>query len=159
MTKKAYALLLSLIFAALVLAACGGGSDDGGSADGESSDQEQVLRMHLGDDPTTFDPSLHEDFVTGSITRQVLDGLVRFGEDGEPTESLAENIDISDDGLTYTFELRESEWTNGDPVTAHDFVYSWTRVLNAETASGAAHNAFLIKNGEDYFNGDADKED
>ncbi|HLQ74199.1 MAG TPA: peptide ABC transporter substrate-binding protein [Bacillota bacterium] len=162
MSRKGLTLLLSLIFTALILAACGGGSDDGeesSTSEEGSSSEEQVLRMHLGDDPTTFDPSLHEDFVTGSMTRQIFDGLVRFGEDGEPTESLAESIDISDDGLTYTFELRESEWTNGDPVTADDFVYSWTRVLSAETASGAAHNAFLIKNGEDYFNGDAEKED
>lgn len=159
--KKRMLVLLSLVFLSLVLVACGGGDDavgtddnDGGSADGE-----QVLRMHLGADPTTFDPSLHEDFVTGSITRQVFDGLVRLGENDEPVESLAEDIDISDDGLTYTFKLRESEWTNGDPVTAHDFVYSWMRVLNAETASGAAHNAFLIKNGEAYFNGEAEADE
>lgn len=158
-------LLLSVILAG-VLVACSGSSDSASAPDsdaknGESgdADSEQVLRMHLGTDPTTFDPSLQEDFISGSITRQIFDGLVRIGENDEPVESLATDIDISDDGLTYTFKLRESEWTNGDPVTAHDFVYSWMRVLNAETASASAHNAFLIKNGEAYFNGEAEAEE
>lgn len=157
-----FLLLILLLLGGLV--ACGS-QDDRTSApeengeDSGSSDHEQVLRIHLGADPTTFDPSLHEDFLTGSITRQVFDGLVRFGEDDELVESLATEIDVSDDHLTYTFTLRESEWSNGDPVTAHDFVYSWMRVLNAETASGAAHNAFVIKNGEAYFNGEVEADE
>lgn len=159
MSKKRIILLVSLMFIIGALAACGEGTDVlSDDSEDSSGDDEQVLRMHLGTDPTTFDPSLHEDFLTGSITRQVFDGLYRLGEDG-PEPSLAEDVDISEDGLTYTFKLRESEWTNGDPVTAHDFVYAWMRVLNAETASGAAHNAFLIKNGEPYFNGEADADE
>lgn len=161
--KRISILLTVLMFLLLAgLVACGGNNvsdgNGGEQADG-SSGEEQVLRMHLGSDPTTFDPSLHEDFITGSMTRQMFDGLVRLGEDDEPVPSLAEEIDISEDKLTYTFSLRESEWTNGDPVTAYDFEYAWLRVLNAETASGAAHNSFLIKNGEDFFNGEVEEEE
>jgi len=168
--KNRLLVFASMLFLIVILAACGGGGVDDvvgddsskteseGKSEGEASADEQVLRMHLGTDPTTFDPSLHEDFLTGSMTRQLFDGLYRLGEDG-PEMSLATDLDLSEDGMTYTFELRESEWTNGDPVTAHDFVYAWMRILNAETASGAAHNAFIIKNGEDYFHGKADAED
>lgn len=158
MRKRTFMLLASLLFVIGALVACGGDDDTSGTGDGGSADGEQVLRMHLGADPTTFDPSLHEDFLTGSMTRQLFDGLYRLGEDG-PEPSLATDLDLSEDGLTYTFTLRESEWTNGDPVTAHDFVYAWMRILNAETASGAAHNAFIIKNGEPYFHGEVDADE
>src|SRR5690625_2239003 len=97
----------SMLFLIVILAACGGGGvddvvgDDSSKTedDGEASADEQVLRMHLGTDPTTFDPSLHEDFLTGSMTRQLFDGLYRLGEDGTGM-SLATDLDLSEDGMT-----------------------------------------------------------
>ena len=69
-----------------------------------------------------------------------MEGLVRLDSNLEPKEAMAEKIDISEDGLTYTFTLRDAQWTNGDPVTANDFVYGWLHMLNPETAS---YSAFL----------------
>src|SRR5690625_4644202 len=120
MRKSSLVKSVSLLFLIVILAACGGGGvddvvgDDKSSStsdNGESSGDEQVLRMHLGTDPTTFDPSLHEDFLTGSMTRQLFDGLYRLGVDG-PELSLATDVDVSEDGMTYTFTLRSEEHTS-----------------------------------------------
>lgn len=85
-----------------------------------------------------------------SITRAAFDGLLRLDVDGKIKESVAEKYEVSPDGLTYTFHLRDSKWSNGDPVTAHDFEYAWKRVLNPETASGYAYQMYYLKNGEAY---------
>lgn len=65
---------------------------------------------------------------------------------------VAEAWEISDDGLTYTFHLRDNaRWSNGDPVTSHDFIYSWRRAMLPDTAAGYGHFMFFIKGAEDFF--------
>jgi oligopeptide transport system substrate-binding protein len=65
---------------------------------------------------------------------------------------VAEAWEISDDGLTYTFHLRDNaRWSNGDPVTADDFIYSWRRAMLPDTAAGYGHFMFFIKGAEDFF--------
>src|SRR5699024_3892108 len=85
------------------------------------------------------------------------EGLYRLGEDGEYKEGIAIDHEVSEDGLTWTFNLREdAEWENGDPVTAHDFEYAWKRIVDPETASvhGKQDVADLLKNGEAVNEGD-----
>lgn len=146
MRKKALLVIGAMLVLFSVLSGC---SDDTTSNDGDS----KVLRMQLGADPTTFDPAHNGDFLTSALLRQMFDGLVRLDENSEPVESVASNIEVSDDKLTYTFTLRESEWSNGDPVTAHDFAYAWLRILNPDTGSSNADIFFLIKNAEAYYEG------
>lgn len=67
--------------------------------------------------------------------------------------------EISPDGLTYTFKLRDAKWSNGEPVKAADFVYSWLRVLAPETASEYAYQLFYIKGAEEFNSGKGKKED
>jgi oligopeptide transport system substrate-binding protein len=120
----------------------------------------QEMRVNLGSgEPSTLDPGLAEDIPSMSIARAAFDGLLRLGVDGQIKEAVAEKYEVSPDGLTYTFHLRDSKWSNGDPVTAHDFEYAWKRVLNPETASGYAYQLYYLKNGEAYNAGKAKAED
>ena len=166
MKKWLSLLLMSLV--AIVLAACTA-SDDAGSTDSSEekpaenveSDSntggEKVLFLNNGNEPTSFDPSIGFDSVSWDPLNNLMEGLVRLDANLEPKEAMAEKIDISDDGLTYTFTLRDAQWTNGDPVTAGDFVYGWLHMLNPETAS---YSAFLatgyIEGAQAYNEGSGD---
>ncbi len=70
------------------------------------------------------------------------------GPGNKPVPGATESYTLSEDGKTYIFKLRHSNWSNGDPVTAHDFEYAWKRAINPETASEYAHIMFDIKNAE-----------
>lgn len=93
---------------------------------------------------------------TGSmnILRHIMDGLVMLNQNDEPVPAIAESWEISNDGLTYTFKLRQdAKWTNGDPVTAKDFVFAWNQLFTAETAADYASTwAGYIAGAEDMLN-------
>jgi oligopeptide transport system substrate-binding protein len=89
-----------------------------------------------GTDPTTLDPALSSDSNSASYIIQIFSGLVRLDEDLEPAPDIAERWEISDDGCTYTFYLRDNVvFQDGRKVTAADFKYSWERACNPETGS------------------------
>lgn len=152
MKKWLSLLLLSVLV--LVLAACTANEDDDSATTDEANDteeintsEEKVLYLNNGNEPTSFDPSIGFDSVSWDPLNNLMEGLVRLDENLEPQPAMAESIDVSEDGLTYTFKLRDAQWTNGDPVTANDFVYGWLHMLNPETAS---YSAFL---GTSYIEG------
>ncbi len=166
--KKTNWLLLALaLVLSMFLAACSGGGDsetgsEGGSdsgSDGESSsgDSEQVLNLSESAEIPTMDSSLATDAVAFQWLGSTKDGLYRLGENGEPEPGIAKSHEVSEDGLTWTFTLREDAvWSNGDPVTAHDFVFAWQRAVNPDTGSeygpymlgGVVKNASAIASGE-----------
>lgn len=113
---------------------------------------EQVLRVNWGADPPDLDPQTTTDQVSFWIINAVYEGLVRTQPDGTiPKGSgLAEDWTISEDGLTYTFKLKDAEWSDGTPVTAYDFEYAWLRALDPEVASEYAYQFYHIKNAEAY---------
>lgn len=90
------------------------------------------------------------------MLQNLFKGLYKLDADGTTyVPAMAESCEVSEDGLTYTFTLREGLlWSDGSPLTAHDFEYSWLRVLNPESASGCASDLWVIKNGEAYYNGE-----
>ncbi len=89
-------------------------------------------------DPVPLDPAVARDVNSAFMTRQVFRGLTRFDEDLEPVPELAQRIEISADGLTYTFQLHENaRFADGSPITAQDVVYSLTRALSPTTAEQA----------------------
>lgn len=95
---------------------------------------EQTLIWNLGSEPKTLDPGLNTAVDGGDIINHTFEGLMReVGGMLEP--GMAESYSVSDDKLTYTFTLRDATWSDGQPVTAHDFEYAWARVLDPETAS------------------------
>ncbi len=116
---------------------------------------EQIFRIANMAEPEYLDPAMITGVVESNIVRNLFEGLCEYDpRDLSPIPGVAERWTISEDGLTYTFHLRkDARWTNGDPVTAHDFVYSWERVLNPATASRYAYQLYYVKNGEAYNKG------
>ncbi|MCM3798143.1 peptide ABC transporter substrate-binding protein [Caldibacillus thermoamylovorans] len=160
MKKKKWSLLLAaLLLVSTVLAACGGKSDESsekGSGDTDKS-SEQVLRLMNGDQIPTMDSSMATDQYAFQFLGESMEGLYRLGKDGKVEDGMAIDHEVSDDGLTWTFKLREdAKWSNGDPVTAHDFVYAWRRAVDPATGSeygpymmgGVIKNATAVNKGE-----------
>jgi oligopeptide transport system substrate-binding protein len=121
-----------------------------------SQSKDQVLTLNLGiAEPETLDPAKSTGVAESTIELNLHEGLTRLDKDGNPTPGIAENWDISEDGKTYTFYLRDAEWNNGDPITAHDFEWSWKRALAPETAAEYAYQLWYIKNAQAYTEGNA----
>ncbi len=95
----------------------------------------QALTVSLEGGPGTLDPTLASQATTFDVLNNVMEGLVRLDGNGVPQQGLASAWKESADGLTYTFTLRRSSWSNGDPVTAQDFVYAWDQALDPRTAA------------------------
>ncbi|MDO5631368.1 MAG: peptide ABC transporter substrate-binding protein [Paracoccus sp. (in: a-proteobacteria)] len=95
----------------------------------------QSYTFWLLDAIKTLDPAKNTDVEGSDALRNLFEGLMNEDAHGAMVPGLAESVDESDDKLTYTFHLRDAKWSNGEPVTAGDFVYAWQRVVNPETAS------------------------
>ena len=96
---------------------------------------EQVLNWNLGADPKTIDPGLNSASDGGHVINNTFEGLMR-DIDGEFQPAMAESYEVSDDKMTYTFNMRDGvKWSDGEPLTAYDFEYAWNRVLDPATAS------------------------
>ncbi|AIS51790.1 oligopeptide-binding protein OppA [Thermoanaerobacter kivui] len=154
--KRAIVTLLSIVLVlSAVLAGCSGQSKTSTSTISANNASEQVLNLNLGDEPPTLDPQKATDEVSFTILNDVLEGLVRYDMNGkiEKGSGLAKDWEISEDGLTYIFHLRDAKWSDGNPITAYDFEYAWKRALNPNTASQYAYQLFYIKGAEEYNSG------
>ncbi|WHX47680.1 peptide ABC transporter substrate-binding protein [Paenibacillus woosongensis] len=165
--NKSLLLLLTLVLAlSTLLAACGSndkGASDGGKnntpAENASSGEEklaadQTLRVNLSAEPPTFDPAQAQDSQANTVLKTMYEGLARMDEHGQPVPAAAEKWDV--DGTKYTFHLRkDAKWSNGDPVTANDFVFAWERVLspNTQPAAPYAYQLYYLKNAQAYNEG------
>lgn len=146
--KKKLALLLTLLLAlGTVLSACGGknSAGDGGS---EKEKPKQEFRVNIKTEPFSLHPGLANDNTSGTVLRNTFEGLTRIGMDGKPELAMAEDYKVSEDGTVYTFKLRDAKWSNGDPVTAHDFEYAWKWALDPKNESQYAYQLYYLKNGE-----------
>ena len=131
---------------ALTLGACGSKSSDSAS--------KQVLNWNESAELPTMDLSKATDVVSFDTLNNTMEGLYRLGKDSKIEPGLATKTKVSSDGLTYTFTLRkDAKWSNGDKVTAKDFVYSWRRTLDPKTNSQYAYLFEGIKNATDVMNG------
>lgn len=157
-TKK---ILSSLIIISLVtsigLVGCGeknnsnGGNSESASSN-DSMDKDQHLNTIFDQEPKTIDQSKSTDSYSSQILTNVSEGLTRLEADEEGNTSIeaagAESWETSEDGLTWTFKIRDMKWSNGDKVTAGDYEYGIKRTINAETGSQYAFLLFPIKNAE-----------
>jgi oligopeptide transport system substrate-binding protein len=160
MRMKRMSLLALLALAVLLAAGCGGDDDGGGDAAGTGTTAtdsegglaaEQVITVNWGAEPPSLDPGLATDVTSSGIVLSIMDPLVSLGDDLEPVAQLAESWETSEDGLTVTFHLRDDgRWTNGDPVTAEDFEWSWKRTISPELAADYAYQFYGIKGAAEY---------
>lgn len=114
-------------------------------------DAHKPIRYALESEPETLDPRK----MTGSpemhVVVQIFEGLTTLDANSTPLPAAAERWDVSSDGLTYKFYIRaNAKWSNGDPVTAHDFEYAWKTALSPELGSKYADQLYYLKNGEEY---------
>lgn len=125
----------------------------------EASTEDYVV-WNLGSEPKTLDPNLYNDAPTRMIITQMYESLTYPTADGvEP--GVAESWDISEDCLTYTFHLREdAKWSDGTPLTANDFYYTWMRICNPDNAVPMATTMTdYVEGALEYFNGEGSAED
>ncbi|MBE3583018.1 MAG: hypothetical protein IMX01_02750 [Limnochordaceae bacterium] len=110
----------------------------------------QYLNLNLLEEPPDLDPSTSTDTVSFDIINATYEGLVRVNPEGKIVKGSALAVDwqISPDGKEYVFKLRDAKWSNGQPVTANDFVYSWRRAVDPRTASQYAYIMYVLKNAE-----------
>jgi oligopeptide transport system substrate-binding protein len=119
-----------------------------------------TFRMTLSNEPPTLDWNLATDSVSFDVLINLMEGLTEYDEHLRPRPAVARSWDVSPDGRTYLFHLREdARWSDGEPVTAGDFEYSWKRLLNPKTAAEYAYFLYDIEGAEDYNTGKADRPD
>ena len=151
--KKLCAALLTAALATSLFVGCG-------SSGGSINELGQNLIFNLGEDPETIDPTLNTSSGAGTIIANAFEGLTTLDENEQPQPGVAESWEMSEDGLVYTFKLRQdAKWSDGKAVTANDFKYSWLRALDQKTAAEYAYQLFYIKNSEKFYNGEATAEE
>ena len=151
MRKKLIPVAGLALAVALMTTACfaGGSGGDG-----------KILHTNNSSEPGSLDPALAQGTHESWVIDHTFEGLMKKDQDGNLIGGMAKDYTVSDDNLTYTFELRDDvKWSNGDPVTAHDFEFSWKRVLDVDLGSTYAYQLYYLKNAEAYNTGEADVDD
>lgn len=140
--KKRIAMFLSAAMIVSTLAACGNSADQTKApsnesvAESTSTSGEKQLAVQIGPDPETLDPALNSAVDGGNMLLHNFECLLTVGQDGTIQPGQAETWEVSEDGLTWTFHLRDGlKWSDGTDLTANDFVYSWKRVCDPEIAA------------------------
>jgi oligopeptide transport system substrate-binding protein len=109
---------------------------------------ESVYRRGAEGEPATLDPQLTGTVVEANVIYDLFEGLLTYDADGALVPGVAATWSASPDGLTWTFKLRDAKWSNGDPIVAADFVYSFRRLLDPATGAQYANLFYVLQNGE-----------
>ncbi len=138
---------LTVSFLAMLLTACGNSESNV-----VSGNRESVLHYGNGAEPQGLDPHVVTGVPEAHLVRALFEGLaVKNPKTLEPEPGVAERWDISDDGTVYTFYINpNAKWSNGEPITASDYVWSWNRALHPDTGSLYAYMLYPIANAEAY---------
>ena len=172
--KLSILLIVTLLFTTL-LTGCSGGEEtdkvvdkenevndvqEDEASDDTESDDEQVLKISLGTEPDSLDVAKASDAYSLQVVEQATETLTRIetDENGDTViaPAAAEEWKVSEDGLEWTFQLRDAEWADGEPLTAHDFEYGMKRVIDPETASPISTLLKHLKNAEEAIEGNID---
>lgn len=124
-----------MVVVGLVLSGCNFNTSEKEETDSNAGDKEtavakQILNMVEASEIPTMDSAHAHDNVSFTVLSNVNEGLYRLGQEHNPELAMAIEDQISEDGLVHTFTLRDANWSNGEPVTANDFVYAWQRVFS-----------------------------
>lgn len=157
--KKYLVLLLTVILACSFVACsnndvAGGNDVDSAAVDTEVT-AEKVLRVAVDHDVATIDHHIATDGLFFEVIGSFIEGLLKYDENGALLPAIAESYTVSDDGIVYTFTLRDTTWQDGTPVTANDFVFAWKRLVSQETASEYSYIMSVadVKNAQDIIDG------
>jgi len=109
----------------------------------------QSLRLNISSEPQTLDPRKARALADINLIKMFNEGLTRVDKNGKASLALAKDVNISEDGLTYRFSLHKAKWSNGDPLTSHDFAYAWKKSLTPTFNSPNSYMLYVIKNAKD----------
>jgi len=153
--KKIRLKCIPILFISVFLMACSTTTNTAGESSAQNEKDKQVLNIESKDEIATLDGSTY-DIPTTNIYAQIFEGLYRKTENGTEVElGQAESVDISEDGKTYTFTLRDDiYWENGEPITAHDFEFGIKRTVDPESSAYPTTSDEIIKNGAEVRSGD-----
>lgn len=110
-----------------------------------SKGSNQEITINITSEPQTLDPRKVRGLNDANLIRMFMEGLTRTDKNGDYTLAIAKKVDISADNMKYTFTLRDSKWSNGDPVTSQDFSYAWKKSLSPDFNSPSANMLYVIK--------------
>ena len=146
-TRRSLAAATTALVLSLGLVSCGGG---GGSAD---ADKARTLQIGNGAEPLSLDPHQASGTWENRIIGDMLQGLTTDDPQGRPIPGMATEWSTSPDGLVWTFKLRDAKWSDGQPVTADDFVFAWQRIMTTTPPAKYASILYVIKNAEKIYDG------
>ncbi|CAH0346724.1 peptide ABC transporter substrate-binding protein [Bacillus sp. CECT 9360] len=153
-----FKLLLLITVVGLVLAGCNfNSSKKTDSENGENTKTtkgKQALNMVEASEIPTMDSAHAHDNVSFTVLSNVNEGLFRLGKEHEPELAMAENEQVSKDGLVHTYTIRDAKWSNGEPVTATDFVFAWQRVFNETGHYASMFETANILNASEILKGE-----
>jgi oligopeptide transport system substrate-binding protein len=113
---------------------------------GCTAKQDNIVKVNIGAEPQTLDPRKARDLQAMTIAKMFFEGLTRINIENKPELAIAKKVDVTEDGKIYTFTLRPAKWTSGESVTAHDFVYAWTKTLDPHFPADQAFQLYVVKN-------------
>jgi oligopeptide transport system substrate-binding protein len=152
--KKSLVLVLAmLMILSMALSACApkAPAETPGETPAEPVAEPKILRTNNMSEPGSLDPALAQGTHESWVLDHTFEGLTKRDPNGTIVPGMAKEIKLADDDVTYTFTLRDDVvWSNGDPVTAHDFEFAWKRALDPELAADYAFQLYYLKGGEAY---------
>ena len=150
--KKRFILVTLALAGTIALSGCGGGSKSAKKVSGK------ILTIEMGPEVESIDPALNTTNDGANYLTYLFDNLLRTDKDGKVVPSLAQKYEVSDDGLTWTFHLRDGlKWSDGSDFTANDFVYSWQRMVDPDVAAPYAETVLGMVEGYDEAIGKPDE--
>ncbi|PGU43057.1 peptide ABC transporter substrate-binding protein [Bacillus cereus] len=146
--KKSHLMVMALV-TTLLLAAC---NNKANKSDTEA--KKQVLNVTVSEEIPSLDTAKTMDGTSAHVMQNIFEGLYVLDDQDQPIPAVAKSFKRSEDGKKYTFDLRkDAKWSNGDSVTANDFMFAWKRAINPETASQYAYMLFHVKNAKEINKG------
>lgn len=158
--KKAVVMFLAVtMLGTTVLSGCGK-KDDSVASDGNVTkpEGEYAINVHVGPEPETIDPVKNTAVDGGTLINHAFEGLMKLDEEGNIVDGMAQSHTVSEDGLVYTFKIRDdAKWSDGADLTAEDFVYSWQRAVDPATASDYNYMIDMVANANEIMANEKDK--
>ncbi|PFN19341.1 peptide ABC transporter substrate-binding protein [Bacillus cereus] len=149
MKRKKSRLMVMVLVTSLFLTAC---NNKANKSDTET--KKQVLNVTVSEEIPSLDTAKTMDGTSAHIMQNIFEGLYVLDDQDQPIPAVAKSFIRSEDGKKYTFELRkDAKWSNGDNVTANDFMFAWKRAVNPQTASQYAYMLFQVKNAKEINKG------